>query len=195
MFLRYRFNWCRSVQAILFGLLISVASIAQAEPAFQVKKASFTMQDRLLVLDSTIEIDLPEYINKALDQGFAVPLMFEVEVLNYSQYWLDEKLLSLKQQYQLHYLPMLSSYAIFDVNANQRIYFNSRQEAVGYLKAIYAYPMFDITNIDQPGSVYVRIRAGIDVDELPLPLKSSSLWNNDWGLQSDWFEFKIEQPQ
>jgi hypothetical protein len=153
------------------------------------------MQDGLLLLNSTIEIELPQYINKAIDQGFAVPLMFEVEVLEYSPYWFDKKLLSLKQQYQLHFLPMLSSYAIFDVNANERLYFNSRQQAVRHLKVVYAYPMFDISNINQSGLAYVRIRSGIDVDELPLPLKSSSLWDNDWELESDWFEWDIAPSQ
>jgi hypothetical protein len=195
MFFGCRFNWVQSVQAILFGLLISTASIAQSVSAFNITNASITMQDSLVLLNSTIEIDLPKYINKAIDQGFAVPLMFEVEVLKFSRYWFDEKFLSLKQQYQLHYLPMLSSYAIFDVNANQRRYFNSLHEAVRYLKVIYSYPMFDITNINQSGRVYVRLRVGIDIDELPLPLKSSSLWDNDWGLQSDWFEWEIDQPQ
>ncbi len=195
MFLRCRFNWYNHIQAILFGLLISAASISQAESEFNIKTASFTMRDSLLLLDSTIEIELPQYINRAIDQGFAVPLMFEVEVLKYSQYWFDKKLLSLKQKYQLHYLPMLSSYAIYDVNADQRMYFNSRQEAVFYLEVIYAYPLFDITNINQSEPVYARLRVGIDVDELPLPLKSSSLWDNDWGLQSDWFEWEINQPQ
>ncbi|MFT4608007.1 MAG: hypothetical protein ACI823_001480 [Chitinophagales bacterium] len=195
MLFRCRFNWCNRVWVILLGLLISTASIAQGELAFKIKTASFTMQDSLLLLDSTIEIALPKYINMAIDQGFAVPLMFEVEVLEYNKYWFDKKLLSLKQKYQLHYLPMLSSYAIYDVNANQRMYFNSRQEAVFYLEVIYAYPMFDITNIYQSEPVYARLRVGIDVDELPLPLKSNSLWDNDWGLQSDWFEWKIDQPQ
>lgn len=195
MFFRYPSNWCRNAQAILLGLLISAGSIAQGEPTFNVKSASFTMQDGLLLLDSTIEIELPKYINRAIDQGFAVPLMFEVEVLEYSQYWFDKKLLSLKQQYQLHYLPMLSSYAIFDVNANQRFYFNSRQQAVSYLKVVYAYPMFDVDNINQSGLAYVRMRTGIDVDELPLPLKSSSLWDNDWELESDWFEWDIAPSQ
>jgi hypothetical protein len=55
--------------------------------------------------------------------------------------------------------------------------------------------LFDITNINQSEPVYARLRVGIDVDELPLPLKSSSLWDNDWGLQSDWFEWEINQPQ
>jgi hypothetical protein len=59
----------------------------------------------------------------------------------------------------------------------------------------YAYPMFDISNINQSGLAYVRIRSGIDVDELPLPLKSSSLWDNDWELESDWFEWDIAPSQ
>jgi hypothetical protein len=193
MLRRRCFNCYVSVQAILIGLVFSATSIAQGESAFNIKIAGFTMQESLLMLDSTIEIDLPKYISKAIDQGFAVPLMFEVEVLKYSQFWLDEKLLSLKQQYQLHYLPMLSSYAIFDVNADQRMYFNSRQQAIRYLKVIHAYPMFDIENINQSGQVYARMRAGIDVDELPLPLKSSFYWNNGWDLQSDWFEWEVDR--
>ncbi len=195
MFVRYYSNLWRNLQVILFGFLISAGSIAQGESSFNVKSASFTMQDGLLLLNSTIEIELPQYINKAIDQGFAVPLMFEVEVLEYSPYWFDKKLLSLKQQYQLHFLPMLSSYAIFDVNANERLYFNSRQQALRHLKVVYAYPMFDISNINQSGLAYVRIRSGIDVDELPLPLKSSSLWDNDWELESDWFEWDIAPSQ
>jgi hypothetical protein len=195
MFVRYYSNLWRNLQVILFGFLISAGSIAQGESSFNVTSASFTMQDGLVLLNSTIEIELPQYINKAIDQGFAVPLMFEVEVLEYSPYWFDKKLLSLKQQYQLHFLPMLSSYAIFDVNANERLYFNSRQQAVRHLKVVYAYPMFDISNINQSGLAYVRIRSGIDVDELPLPLKSSSLWDNDWELESDWFEWDIAPSQ
>jgi len=195
MFVRYYSNLWRNLQVIFFGFLISAGSIAQGESSFNVTSASFTMQDGLLLLNSTIEIELPQYINKAIDQGFAVPLMFEVEVLEYSPYWFDKKLLSLKQQYQLHFLPMLSSYAIFDVNATERLYFNSRQQAVRHLKVVYAYPMFDISNINQSGLAYVRIRSGIDVDELPLPLKSSSLWDNDWELESDWFEWDIAPSQ
>lgn len=195
MFVRYYSNLWRNLQVIFFGFLISAGSIAQGESSFNVTSASFTMQDGLLLLNSTIEIELPQYINKAIDQGFAVPLMFEVEVLEYSPYWFDKKLLSLKQQYQLHFLPMLSSYAIFDVNANERLYYNSRQQAVRHLKVVYAYPMFDISNINQSGLAYVRIRSGIDVDELPLPLKSSSLWDNDWELESDWFEWDIAPSQ
>ena len=54
--------------------------------------------------------------------------------------------------------------------------------------------MLDIGNLAADQAYYARVRFGIDTDELPLPLKSSSLWDNDWDLQSDWFEWKVVRP-
>ena len=41
----------------------------------------------------------------------------------------------------------------------------------------------------------LRIRFGIDTDELPQPLKASALWDNDWDLQSDWYEWEVVRPK
>ncbi len=187
-----------SVRMVLFGVLASLLLFvplfaAEGGIAFRIQSADFSLNETLLELNSEIEIELPKYISIAIEQGFAVPLMFEVEILASKKYWLDEKLVSLKQQYQLHYLPMLSSYVIFDLNAGQRYYFDHLNQAVHYLRLVYNYPMLDIDNISDTRSYYARIRFGIDGDELPLPLKSSSLWDNDWGLRSDWYEWDIEK--
>jgi len=187
-----------NIRMVLFGalatLLLSVPLLAaESGIAFRIQSAEFNLNETLLELNSEIEIELPTYINTAIEKGFAVPMMFEVEILSVKKYWLDEKIVSLKQQYQLHYLPMLSSYVIFDLNAGQRYYFDQLNQAVHYLQVVYNYPMLDIDNIDDNRSFYARIRFGIDGDELPLPLKSSSLWDNDWSLRSDWYEWDIEK--
>lgn len=168
---------------------------ADEKPVFEVQTARFNLQESLLVLDSRISIDLPDYISIAIDQGFAVPLSFEVEILELKNYWFDRKIVSLKQQYLLHYLPMLNSYVVSDINQGQRYYFDSKKEAVNSLKVIYRYPMLDIGNISRDLEVYARIRFGLDFEELPLPLKSSSLWDNDWDLQSEWFAWEFERAQ
>ena len=180
---------------LLLVLTLPSALFAAEQPVFEIKEASFKLDDRLLMLDSEFAINLPAYINSAVDQGFAVPLMFQVEILVLKKYWLDEKVISLKQQYQLHFLPMLNTYVVFDVNADQRLYFNSRPEAVQYLRTISNYPMLDINNLVPGPDYYARLRIGIDTDELPLPLKSSSLWDNDWNLKSDWYEWQINRPE
>jgi hypothetical protein len=55
--------------------------------------------------------------------------------------------------------------------------------------------MFNIDNLAPGRDYYARVRYGIDTDELPLPLKSSSLWDNDWDLKSDWYEWDIQGPE
>lgn len=184
-----------SVRIVQFAILLLMMPLVVAEDgvAFRVQNASFSLDETLLELNSEIEIELPAYISIAIEQGFAVPLMFEVEILSPIKYWPDRKIVSLKQQYQLQFLPMLGSYVIFDLNAGQRYYFDSLNEAVEYLHEVNNYPMLDVNNISDERSYYARLRFGIDSDELPLPLKSSSLWDNDWNLKSDWYAWDIEK--
>lgn len=90
---------------------------------------------------------------------------------------------------------MIRSYAVFDRNTGQRRYYDVLYEAVQRLKVVYNYPMLDIDSLDYNRDYYARIRFGIDSDELPLPLKSSSPWENNWNLQSDWYEWDIGEPE
>ena len=185
------------VRMALLAILLFVTPLFAAEDgdAFRVQGADFSLDETLLKLNSKIDIKLPPYISIAIEQGFAVPLMFELEILSPIKYWPDRKFVSLKQQYQLHFLPMLGSYVIFDSNAGQRHYFDDLNEAVDYLQVVNNYPMLDINNISDERNYYARLRFGIDSDELPLPLKSSSLWDNDWDLKSDWYVWDIEKSR
>lgn len=164
---------------------------AQNADAFVVDRAEISLNGDLLLLDLVVETEIPEYILIAIDQGFAVPLMFEVEIRARRDYWLDEKIVTLKQQYRLHYLPLLDSFVVYDVNAAERHYFGERKAAVHFVEVVYNYPMLDIENLAADQAYYARVKFGIDSDELPLPLKSSSLWDNDWELQSDWYEQEV----
>ena len=183
------------IASLFSGLMITLPISAEEHPEFNVQQAGFTLDDTMLMLASKVDIELPDYISIAINQGFAVPLMFEVQILALRNYWFDQKIVTLKQQYQLHYLPMLRSYAVFDLNTGQRRYYDSLPEAVRELEVVYNYPMLDVNNLEYDRIFYARMRFGIDIDELPLPLKSSSLWDNDWDLQSDWFEWDIERPE
>ena len=175
------------------SVIVISPAVAEDAPVFQIGRAELQLSNSLLILDASIDIGLPEYIEIAVDQGFAVPVSFEVEIFEDRKYWIDRKIVSLKQQYLLHYLPMLDAYVVSDINQGSRAYFDSREEAVNSLQHISQYPMFDIGNISAGLEVYARMRFGLDSDELPLPLKSSSLWANNWDLQSEWFSWELER--
>jgi hypothetical protein len=89
---------------------------------------------------------------------------------------------------------MLDSFVVLDVNTSERHYFDERKAAVHFIELVYNYPMLDINNLAVDKNYYARVRFGIDIDELPLPLQSSWFWDSDWDLQSDWYEWAIERP-
>jgi hypothetical protein len=180
--------------ALLLLMLVCGPSLAQDVEPFVVQRAEFNLDQSLMLLDLVVETEIPDYISIALDQGFSVPIMFEVEILAIKHYWFDDRVVSLKQQYRLHYQPMLNSYVVFDVNNSERLYFDNRHAAVRFIEVVYNYPMLNIRNLAPGREYYARVRFGIDSDELPLPLKSSSLWDNDWDLTSDWYEWKVQGP-
>ena len=186
------------LRRILFGMVLLanvLPVLAEEGDPFHINRAELTLDQSLLQLDLIVDSELPDYIAIALDQGFAVPLMFEFEIRTPKRYWFDGKIISLKQQYLLNYQPMLDSYVVLDINASERHYFSDRKAAVHFVEVVYNYPMLDINNLEPNQEYYARVRFGIDTDELPRPLKSSSLWDNDWDLQSDWFEWEVQYPE
>lgn len=187
--------WRRALTVTAVILLFLQSAQAQDRDAFVVDRAEFTLDETLLQLTLVIDSEIPNYILIAIDQGFAVPMMFEVEIRSDKPYWFDDKVVSLKQQYLLHHLPMLDSFVVFDVNSSERHYFDNRKAAVQSIEVVYNYPMLDINNLAPDKEYYARVRFGIDADELPLPLKSSSLWDNDWDLKSDWYEWEVDRPE
>ncbi len=180
---------------LLLLMLVCAVSAAKEPEPFEVVRAEFNLDESLMLLNLVVESEIPDYISIALDQGFSVPMMFEVEILATKRYWFDEPVVSLKQQYILHYQPMLDSYVVFDVNRSERRYFDDRRAAVRFIEVVYNYPMLNIKNLAVDREYYARVRFGIDSDELPLPLKSSSLWDNDWNLKSDWYEWVVSESR
>ena len=183
----------RLIWLTLLMLAGGVSGADDNEP-FVVRSANFNLDQSVLLLDLVVDSDIPDFISIAIDQGFSVPIMFEVEILASKKYWFDERIVSLKQQYLMHYQPMLDSYVVFDVNGSERRYFDNRRSAVRFIEVVYNYPMLNIRNLTPDREYYARVRFGIDADELPLPLQSNSFWDSDWDLQSDWYEWDLQRP-
>ena len=175
-------------------LLLSASLRAQEPEPFEIRRAAFNLDQSLLRLDLVVESRIPDHILLAIEQGFAVPLMFEVEIRRPRAWWFDPRIVSLKQQYLLHHQPMLEAYVVLDLNSSERHYFAERADAVQFVEVVYNYPMLDVKNLEPGWQYYARVRFGIDSDELPQPLKSSSLWDNNWNLKSDWYEWEVDQP-
>lgn len=180
----------------MYACLVLLASALR--PAYADDAAPFSIQSMNIQLNGPVYffnavfgIHLPVYIVNAIDQGFDLPLVMEIEVYREKSMWFDEKIIHIRQQYRISYHTLLDEYWVYNVNGGMRRYYPTLEKAMASLSVIIDYPGLDRNALRDDESYTARMRFGIDSAELPLPLKSSSLWKNDWDLSSDWHEREL----
>lgn len=166
-------------------------SYANDTPAFEVVSVNSKLNESVYFLNAVFEINLPGYIDSAVDQGFDLPLIMEIENFRQRRMWFDEQVVYIKQQYLLRYHTLIDAVSILDRNAGSRLYYASLDEAIAQLSVLIDYPALDNNSLREGEFYRARIRFGIDSSELPLPLKSSSLWKNNWDLKSKWVDWNL----
>lgn len=183
----------RALILLLIALVLPQQALAVEQDGFVIKSVTTRLNDTVHFLNAVYEINLPDYITRAFNQGFDLPLYMEIEVFSKRKFWLDKEIAYIKQQYRLHYHPLLESVSIQDVNSGTRQYFSTLDEALADLSMLLSYPYLDENSLDKGKEYRARLRFGIDKTELPIPLKSTSLWRNDWGLVSEWHKWAVTQ--
>lgn len=177
----------------LFSQTLVGTGYAQDIQAFKISSVSTQLEESVYFLNAVIEIELPEYIVSAVDQGFDLPLVMEIQVYRQRNMWFDERVVYIRQQYKLRYHSVLDVVSILDLNAGQRRFYASLDDAIDQLSVFMHFPVLDHNSLLEDKKYNARLRFGIDVNELPLPLKSSSLWENNWELTSEWSSWEVKQ--
>jgi len=172
-------------------VLLLRPTVALAEKEFVVKTASTQLNGNVYFLNAVFEINLPAYISSAFEQGFDLPLALEIKIFRQRGFWLDKEVVTIKQQYRLQYHSILDSVSLMNINEGNRQYFDSLLDALSHLTVLLNFPLLDNNTLSNTEHYNARIYFGIDNAELPIPLKSSSLWENDWSLASDAYEWDI----
>lgn len=182
-------------ETLLLVLMLWLAQTvhAQSEPPFLVSAAETRLNGDVYFLDAQYSIQLPDYMLEAFEQGFDIPLAIEIAVFEKRRFWVDREIAYIRQQYRLQFHSLLESVSLTDVNQGHRQYFSNIHSALNKIRNMKNFPMLDANTVDHSRGYSARLRLGVDSAELPIPLKSSSLWKMNWSLVSDWFELEVQK--
>jgi hypothetical protein len=53
-------------------------------------------------------------------------------------------------------------------------------------------PVVDAALLDEDRRYDIRVRAVLDTDELPGPLRLLAFWRRDWSIESDWLQWRLD---
>jgi len=182
--------------AVLAGLCC--AGTLQAQDAgVEIRNASTRLEAGVWYLSAQINYRLNRDTLDALQSG--IPLTFELQVeLTEDRRWLpDADVASLRQDYELSWQPLSRGYLVRNKNSGDQRAHTTLFAALNDLGRVTALPLIDAALIDADGDYEVSLRAALDQQQLPGPLRMLAFWDDDFTLESDWYRWSLRpgEPQ
>ncbi|MGD2082388.1 MAG: DUF4390 domain-containing protein [Chromatiales bacterium] len=159
---------------------------------FLVEEASTHLQDGVYLLDAEIDYRLSDTAIEALDNG--VPLTMEVHLQVRGKHaWIwqsDAAEYRLRNVIRYHALSGL--YEVTGLASDTRRNFVSRDAALGALGEIDDFPLIERDRLEPDETYEVALKAELDIEALPLPLRPLAYLSSAWKLSSEWTSWRLK---
>ncbi|HEY8521481.1 MAG TPA: DUF4390 domain-containing protein [Gammaproteobacteria bacterium] len=155
------------------------------------RSASVELRNGVYFLNARIEYRLSAESRQALESGVPLTIRIDVELVHGRRFWFDNEEATLRQRYQLEYHALSERYLVLNLNSREQTSFPTLFSALNYLGRIDNLPLIDAALLDSDRDYDVRIRAVLDVEQFPGPLRLIAFWRRDWSIASEWYRWPL----
>mgnify|MGYP001828463540 FL=1 len=188
--LTFRRCWLSLLLAAVIGLLPLEAT--RAEHAFIIKSLETKLEQGVYLLDTRIEYGLSEEALTALKNGVPFLILMNIEVEQVRWYW-NKNLAELEQGYLLLYHALSEKFIVHNLNSGVQDHYSSLDAALAALGQINNLPLIDARLLNPELRYQVKVRAHLDIESLPAPMRPLAYISSDWQLDSDWVSWPLTQ--
>ena len=178
-------------------LLISGTSFAQDEGArpgyFEVRSASSRLVGGVHTLDARLQLVLSSEALNALSSGVPLTIELQLEVIRERRFYWDDNAAQLAIRYQLEYRPLSQRYIVRNLNSGDQDSFATLYSALNNLGRVQGLPVIDDALLEYDSPYRIRLRALLQTQQYPAPLRLLFFWRDEWQLESEWFEWSLER--
>lgn len=154
--------------------------------------AQFARQGQSYVLNADIGYHLTPAVTEALANGVPITLAVQTRIIHSRRLLWDETVLQYRQNYRLLYHSLAGVYLIETDNGDRRNFptLDAAVEALGTLRGLAILPVDRL----MLGVTYkARLKAWLDVEALPLPLRALAYLHPQWKLESPWYRWSFAE--
>jgi hypothetical protein len=184
--------WSSTAQTLVPPAAPIAPTPAESDPgAFQVRAANTELRDGVYFLSATISYRLSTEARDALQAGVPLGVRLDVEIFHPRRWWFDNENSTLVQAYQLEYHALSERYIVLNVNSGNQESFGSLEAALDHLGKIDRLPLIDAALVEDDREYDVRLRAVLDEEQFPGPLRLLAFWRRDWSIASEWYRWPL----
>lgn len=184
----------RLVPALLLvfaAQLLPAGTVAAKGEPFEIRSAVTRLDSGVYFATVRIDYQLSNDALEALESGIALTIQLQIEVARVRRFWLDQKIASLKQDYQLSYQPLSERYVVRNLNSGEQRSFATLFSALNNMGRVVDLPIIDAALLEPNSPHEISIRAVLNQNTLPGPLRLIAFWSDGFRLQSDWYTWKL----
>ena len=177
----------------LLCLLITAFPTQSHHDGFNILAAETKLKEHVYLLEANLDLKFSADALDALRSGVPLIVLINIEVLKDRNWWLDKTVAKLEQGYLLLYHALSEKYIIHNLNSGSQQNFVGLNAAIHSLSNLQGFPLIDKNLLDEGDNYYVRLRAYLDIESLPAPMRPIAYISSQWQLESDWFSWPLNQ--
>lgn len=187
----------RRLAFAVIAVLVLGTGLAQdsvdREGYFEVRSASTQPVDGVHTLDARLQLVLSSEALAALESGVTLTIEMQMQVIRVKRFLVDTVEAELAVRYELEFRPLSQRYIVKNLNSGDQDSFATLYSALNSLGRVQGLPVIDDALLLPDRTYRLRLRAMLNTQQYPAPLRLLFFWRGQWQLQSEWFEWLLER--
>ena len=195
-----------ALAALVLLCAADVAAQAEDEGRFEALEAKEELIDGVYHVSALLYLRLPSDATRALQSTLPLTIRIEVQFLNRLWFWWDNAEFERIVRYRLTYNSVADRYVV-DIEPPEgdekgkfygtgdepmRQTFPTVAAALEHIGRVDRLAVVEASELDRNLRYDIRIRAALDHDELPGPLRLLAFWRKDWSISSEWESWRLD---
>ena len=180
-----------------FASLLVGSTLAQDaiehEGYFEVRSASTRMVDGVHTLDARLQLVLSSEALEALSSGVPLTIELQMVLVRHRRVIWDDVSAELAVRFELEYRPLSQRYIVRNLNSGNQDSFATLYSALNNLGRIQGLPVIDDALLEPDGKYRLRVRALLNTQQYPAPLRFLFFWRDEWQLESEWVQWVLDR--
>ncbi len=184
------------LRALAGGLLLLFLGTSKAESgdAVEVLSADSNVYEGWHVLDASIRFAFDDELFVALEHGVQLNIDVLVEIRRQRKWLWDPVISSHRLGFILQHHPLTGAYVVTEPIARTRREFPDAREALQFLGTIRNYHLLNAGLLTQGEAYDGYIKARLNIDALPAPLRPVAYVSHKWRVESAWLKWRLTEP-
>ncbi|MFQ6021444.1 MAG: DUF4390 domain-containing protein [Acidiferrobacterales bacterium] len=183
-----RRNW------LAVTIVSSALFVVGTKADFEIAQVSPRVTDRALLLSGTLDLGLTAKVQEALSKGIPIEITIGVKLYRRRPILWDRRIQNWVLRRKISYHALSRQYLVVghgsDPDAIES--FTSMQAALVDMGSLNELRLPLESQLTGERAYYIRVRASLDIESLPAPLRPVAYTSLAWQLSSGWTEWNVQ---